>query len=68
MRRIDPSDVPGDNFNSANADFPVHPEEGLRVMKAFLRISSPKRRQAVIKYVMDMARVDEAERSTPASN
>jgi hypothetical protein len=68
MRQIDPSDVPADDFNSAYADFQVHPEEGLRLVKAFLRINSPGRRQAVLKYVTDMARVDEAERSTPTPN
>jgi hypothetical protein len=64
MRQIDPSDVPADDFNSAYADFQVHPKEGLRLVKAFLRINSPGRRQAV----KDMARVDEAERSTPTPN
>ena len=76
-KRQSPSrDVPADDFNRANADFlrkvfrttettgaPVHPEEGHRLVTAFLRISSPGRRQAVLKYVTDMARVDEAERT-----
>jgi hypothetical protein len=43
--------------------YPVPPEEGLRLVKAFLSISSPERRHAVLKYVADMARVDEAERT-----
>jgi len=43
--------------------YSVSPEEGLRLVKAFLRISSPGRRQAVLKYVTDMAKVDEAERT-----
>jgi hypothetical protein len=68
MSRIDPSDVPADDFNSTTADFLVHPEEGHRLVKAFLRISSPGRRHAVLKYVADMASVDEAERSTPTPN
>jgi hypothetical protein len=46
----------------------VHPGEGHRLVKAFLRISSPGRRHAVLKYVADMAGVDEAERSTPTPN
>ncbi len=40
----------------------VSPEEGFRLVKAFLRISSPERRQAALKYVADMTRMDEAER------
>jgi hypothetical protein len=55
--------APADDFNGANPDFRVHPEEGHRLVKAFLRISSPGRQQAVLKYVADMARVDEAERA-----
>jgi hypothetical protein len=68
MRRIDPSDVPADDFNDATGDFLVHPEEGHRLVKAFLRISSPGRRQGVLKYVADLAVVDEAEKSTPTPN
>ena len=41
----------------------VFPEEGFRLVRAFLRISSPVRRQAVLKYVSDMAVMDEAERT-----
>jgi hypothetical protein len=63
MRRSPQTDVPVDDFNMANADFQVHPEEGHRLVKAFLRISSPERRQAVLKYVTDIARADEAERT-----
>ena len=74
MHQRPPGGVPADDFNSANADIlrkvfqtteptgaPVHPEEGHRLVKAFLRIGSPGRRQAVLKYVTDMARVDEAD-------
>jgi hypothetical protein len=43
--------------------YSVSPKEGLRLVKAFLRISSPERRQAVLKYVADMATLDEAERT-----
>jgi hypothetical protein len=76
MHQRPPGGVPPTIFNSANADLlrkvfqtpeptgaPVHPEEGHRLVKAFLRISSPGRRQAVLKYVTDMARVDEADRT-----
>ena len=61
--------LPADDFlrkvfrTAETTGAPVHPEEGLRLVKAFLRISSPGRRQAVLKYVTDMARVDEAERT-----
>ena len=39
-----------------------HPEEGRRLVRAFLKIESPERRQAVLQYVEEMARIDEAER------
>ena len=41
MRGIDPSGVPAGEFKSATAGFLVHPEEANRLVKAFLRISSP---------------------------
>jgi hypothetical protein len=76
MRQSPPRSVPADDVNRANADSlrevfqtseptgaPVHPEEGHRLVKAFLKITSPGRRMAVLKYVADMARVDEAERT-----
>jgi hypothetical protein len=74
MRQSDPSDVPADNSTSPNADFlgkvfrttepitpPARPEEGWRLVRTFLSIRSPKRREAVLKYVVDVARTDEAE-------
>jgi hypothetical protein len=45
------------------APYSASPEEGLRLVKAFLSISSLKRRQAVLKYVADLVRIDEAERT-----
>jgi hypothetical protein len=39
------------------------PEEGVRLVKAFLRITSLERRKAVLRYVEDIARIDEAERA-----
>jgi hypothetical protein len=69
-----PIDGPSDDFATADllrrlvqttgpTAYSVSPEEGHRLVKAFLRISSPARRQAVLKYVTDIARVDEAERT-----
>ncbi len=76
MRQSNPSDVPADNSTSPNANFlgkvfrtrgpitpPAHPEEGWRLVRTFLTIRSPDRRKAVLKYVADMARTDEAERT-----
>jgi hypothetical protein len=39
------------------------PQEGMLLVKAFLRIRSPERRQAVIKYVSDVAKLDDSERT-----
>ena len=39
------------------------PEEGRRLIRAFLKISSPDLREAVIKFVADLAKLDEAKRS-----
>lgn len=64
MRRIDPIGVPAGEFKSATAGFLAHPEEANRLVKAFLRISSPGRRNAVLEFVADMARVEDVERST----
>jgi hypothetical protein len=69
-----PIDGPSDDFATADllrrlvqttgpTAYSVSPKEGLRLVKAFLRISSPERRQAVLKYVADMATLDEAERT-----
>jgi hypothetical protein len=44
-------------------DHLMSPEEGFRLVRAFLRITSPERRQAVLKYLEDVSRVDEAERT-----
>ena len=38
-------------------------QEGLRLVKAFLSMGSPERRQAVLRYVEEMAKMDEAERT-----
>src|SRR5271165_3130421 len=38
------------------------PEEGLSLMRAFLRIRSRERRRAVLDYAMREARMDEADR------
>ena len=65
MSRRPSIDGPADDiatFDRPTA-YSVSPEEGLRLVKAFLRISSPERRQAVLKYVADMATLDEAERT-----
>jgi hypothetical protein len=43
--------------------YSVSPEEGLRLVKAFLGISSPERRLTVLEYVADMAKMDAAERT-----
>ena len=69
-------DVPANRLCGANADFSVRvfeeteprnsvapPEEGWRLVRAFLTIKSPKRREAILKYVADMARMDETERT-----
>ncbi len=34
-------------------------EEGTRLVRAFIRIRSPERRQSVLEYVMGQARMDE---------
>lgn len=39
----------------------VHSEDGFRLVKTFLRIGSQERREAVLKYVTDMAMTDGAE-------
>ena len=36
------------------------PEEGLRLMRAFLRIRDAARRQTIVEFVANMARLDEA--------
>ena len=36
------------------------PEEGFRLMRAFLRIRDAARRQTIVEFVADMARLDEA--------
>jgi hypothetical protein len=69
-------DVPADRLSGANADFSgrvfeateprnslARPEEGWRLVRAFLTIKSPKRREAILKYVADMATMDETERT-----
>ena len=48
---------------SDSATSPPSFEEGNRLVKAFLRIGSPERRKVVLKYVTDMARMDEVERA-----
>ena len=39
------------------------PEEGLRLIHAFLKISSPRLREALIKFVEDLAKLEEAKKS-----
>ena len=39
------------------------PEEGLRLIHAFLKISSPRLREALIKFVEDLAKLEEVEKS-----
>jgi hypothetical protein len=65
MSRRPSIDGPADDIATADGPtaYSLSPEEGLRLVKAFLGISRPERRQAVLKYVADMARVDEAERT-----
>jgi len=36
-------------------------EEGFRLVRAFISIRSPERRQTVLRYVADLAKMDEAE-------
>jgi hypothetical protein len=65
MSRRPSIDGPADDiatFDGPTA-YSVSPEEGLRLVKAFLSIGSPERRRAVLKYVADMARMDEAEKT-----
>jgi|SRR5271165_6957738 len=38
------------------------PEEGVRLVRTFLDIRSPRLRNAVVKFVADLARIDEAEK------
>ena len=38
------------------------PEEGARLVRTFLKIKSPTLRRAVVKFVDDLARMDEAEK------
>jgi len=40
----------------------ARPDEGARLVRTFLRIANPTRREAVIKFVEDMAKKDEADR------
>jgi hypothetical protein len=68
MSRGHSIDDPAEDFATADllrrtgpTAYSVAPEEGLRLVKAFLSISSPERRQAVLKYVADMAKMHEAE-------
>jgi hypothetical protein len=65
MSRRPSIDGPADDIATADGPtaYSVSPEEGLRLVKAFLSIGSLERRQAVLKYVADMARMDEAERT-----
>jgi hypothetical protein len=70
------TDAPADRSGAFSADLSrksfritepaaqsVLSEDGFRLVKAFLRISSPERREAAIKYVADMAVMDEAQRA-----
>ena len=56
----------GGNFADSSArpadeaDLLPGPQEGARLVRAFLSIRSPKRRQAVLEYVADQARIDKA--------
>jgi hypothetical protein len=52
-------------LHSAEPSRPADPEEGRRLVHAFLRIASRTRREGVIKMVEDLAREDEFERRGP---
>ena len=67
MSRRPSSDGPSHDFTTADllrrtgpTAYLVSPEEGFRLVNDFLNIGSPERRQAVLKYVADMAKMDEA--------
>jgi hypothetical protein len=49
-------------LQSAEPSRPADPEEGRRLVRAFLRIASQTRRDGIIKMVDDLARKDEVER------
>ena len=38
--------------------FQVSPEEGVRLVRAFLSITTPERRQGVLAYVLEQAAID----------
>jgi hypothetical protein len=40
-----------------------NPEEGLRLVRAFLRLKNPTLREAVIHFVEDLAGVDQTEKN-----
>jgi hypothetical protein len=46
---------------------PADPEEGRRLVRAFLRIASRTQRDRVITMAEDLARQDEVERSRPGA-
>ncbi len=56
----------GGNFAGPSArpadepDLLPNPQEGALLVRAFLSIRSPKRRQAVLEYVADQASIDKA--------
>jgi hypothetical protein len=52
-------------LHSAEPSRAADPEEGRRLVHAFLRIASQTRREGVIKMVKDLAREDEVERRHP---
>jgi hypothetical protein len=60
------SNGPGDNSQVSWTGEPTSrpkPEEGLRLIHAFLKISSPRLREALIKFVEDLAKLEEAKKS-----
>jgi hypothetical protein len=57
------SNGPADDSNLSWTGKPVsrpEPEEGLRLMHAFLKMSNPRLREVLIKFVEDLANLDEA--------
>jgi hypothetical protein len=60
------SNGPGDHSQVSWTGEPASrakPEEGLRLVHAFLKISSPRLREALIKFVEDLAKLEEAKKS-----
>jgi len=39
------------------------PEEGRRLIRAFLKIGNPSLREAIVEFITDLAKLDEAKKS-----